>query len=133
MAKLTRNQPQTLLAIVQFANKRGGVFPTAKELGDILRIDERATSARIKRIVESQPDCFIKEESKSRIRSINYDKLCTEKETACLLLAIYDKCLDSPTGRVAISNIEKNGTKHSKKQVGFIVKQAIKTEYRFQC
>lgn len=83
--KLTRTQPSTLFAIVRFANQNGGYCPTSKELAPILKTGERNASRKIKLILIKQPDCFIQEGRTSRL---NYNKLCTEPETAHFLLLI---------------------------------------------
>lgn len=85
MPRLTEKQAGTLFAMIEFANKNSGIIPTGKELAHKLQINERAASARRKRILDANPDDFIQD---GRIRKIKYETFCNEPESAALLLLV---------------------------------------------
>lgn len=104
MPKLIAEQAKTLAEIIKFARRNGWKVPTAKELAYILGIGERAASARIKRLIDNHPECFI---SERREKLINFGKLVTEKETADLFLKIYEMAASDQNGRVSKKGIIK--------------------------
>lgn len=103
MPKLTKDQPETMKAVLDFANKNGGLVPTAIQLKKILGLEERAASARLKRLTETFPEIFIQE---GRRRRLNYSGICTEPETARLLLSIYLGVAANEDGRIKVSEVE---------------------------
>jgi hypothetical protein len=111
MARLIRDQPETLHKIVVFANQNGGVVPTARELGEIMNASERTTSARLNRLKKTLGKDLIQE---GRTLRINYDTLCTEPETAAFLLALSGLAKTNESGRVLKSEAVKFSTLKSK-------------------
>lgn len=128
MPKLIKNQPRSLYEIVLFANKNAGVVPTAKQFSNVLGIEERAASARLKRLVESHPDIFIRD---GRKRALNYLKVCTEPETARFLLAVYEVSLKDKNGRISMDRIVKThfSVPHAEEDIFTLIDGLCNAEY----
>jgi hypothetical protein len=123
---LIREQAQTLFAIVEYAKANGTQVPTAKTLSKILSIDERAASARIKRLVESMSDSFSLE---GRTKRIKTEALCTETVTAKTLLAIYEQCNSSKEHCISRNSVIRLIPIQDAKKKEALVKKLTKAGY----
>ena len=129
--RLTREQPKTLAAIVQYSKRNADLIPSPKELSQILNISEPAAKERIARL----KSYFIKRKGALKV---NVNRLCTRKDSALFFLIIQSMSLEDKDGRVFMSCLIENLTKLYKdvftdaESVDFLLSKGIETGYLIQ-
>ena len=99
-SRLTGNQPETLDTVVALIQANQGVFPTIAQLADSLGVAYDAARARLRRLRELG---FVVAVG-ARTYKLSSD-LCTEPETALLLLRAHELAEANSQGKVFKSDL----------------------------
>lgn len=127
MSKMTLKQAKTLLAIVKLAGPQAWKVPTAKELSKELGIKQSATAGRRKRLIDNWRNLFIYKSAKDI--KVNYDTLCTEKETAEFYLDIHEKLKQAEDGKIHKDDVIGLMGMPNRDEAERLLKSLIKTNY----